>query len=137
MLAYVGGTTTDFVTTTLPDSCNFFDGDTFCQEDTYTGLTVYHSDGSVLTTNGQACTTANNTAPWTADMYDEFGLHLLDGTDSSPNHCHATSSSLGLGSLGRIYTTFNNVAGQHWSRAVLHHWNDSGVQDQPGFLLLR
>ncbi|HIA01289.1 MAG TPA: hypothetical protein EYN66_05180, partial [Myxococcales bacterium] len=72
ILAYVGGGTPDYIMTTLPASCNFFDGSTYCQENSYTGLTIYNSDGSTLTNDAQACTTAPEESEFT-----EHGLHLL------------------------------------------------------------
>lgn len=133
ILVYVGGATRDYITTTLPDTCNFFDPTTFCAENTYTGLTILRSDGTTLTTQGQACTTAPGN-PW-----DEFGLQLLDGLDTREDgHCHAGSTTLGHQELGRIYTTFNSsTTTDTWTHGVHSHWNDDGMFNSPGYLMLR
>jgi hypothetical protein len=131
ILVYVGGSTSDYITTTLPDTCNFFDPGASCAENTATGLTVLRSDGSVLTTQAQACTGPGA-------EYDEFGLHLLDGVESSSAPCHETASTLGHQDNGRLYTTFNSsVIQEFWSNGVHSHWNDAGALNVPGYLLLR
>jgi hypothetical protein len=133
ILAYVGGGTTDYITGTLPASCNFFDGSTFCAENTYTGLTLYTSNGGILTTNAQACTSI------TSQTHNEFGLHLLDGTESGSSHCHTGTGNLGHQDNGRVFTNFagSSSTSTHWTRGVHSHWNESGDHDEPGFLMLR
>jgi len=132
ILAYVGGTTQDYIRTTLPATCNFFDPGTTCAENTYTGLTITGSDGSVLTTQGQACTTAPG------DAYNEFGLHLLDGTESTGAHCNTTSTATGHQGLGRLYTTFNSsIETGFWTTGVHSHWNPTGNVNVPGYLMMR
>ena len=135
VLAYVGGSTTDFITVELPQNCNFFDGSSICEHNSYTELTIYHSDGSVLTDQGQACTTGAGLID--GDIYDEFGLHLLEGTSVDSHHCANTDSTMGHFELGRLYTTFESSQGAYWDAGVHGHWREEGDDSQPGFLLLR
>ena len=134
LYAFVGGTTKDYITTVLPLGCNFFDAKAICYENTFRPFTVYRSDGSVLTSDAQACT-----SNFLSDAYNEFGLHLLDGIDDSVSHCAAnTTSMIGFQNWGRIYTTFNrSTAATYWNGGVHSHWNEAGVANQPGFLMLR
>ena len=135
-MAYVGGATRDYITGTLPEGCNYFDGAGMCEENAEF-FTVYNSNGTTLTTSAQACTTAARTGSWTNDSFSEFGLHLLDGTASYHDHCHHTSSSLGHQSFGRIYTTFERNDGGYWNYGVHSHWNEAGVYNLAGFLMIR
>ncbi len=135
VLAYVGGETTDFITADLPQSCNFFDGDAICEHNTYTGLQIVDSDGSLLTDDGQACTTGRGLIQ--DDPFDEFGLHLLVGTSNDAYHCANTDSQLGQGGIGRLYTTFNSSNGDYWDSGVLNHWNTDAGAAQPGALFMR
>jgi hypothetical protein len=137
VLAYVGGSTDDYITATLPESCNYFDGDTWCRENTYGPFRIYRSDGSLLTPNGYACTTAHNQAEFGGDPFNEFGLHLLDGIESSGLHCHMTPSALGHQDIGRIFTTFEMSTGGYWDEGVHSHWNDAGAFNVPGALMIR
>ena len=135
VLAFVGGEKRDYITTELPPECNFFDGDTICGHNTYTGLTILHSDGSTLTEDGQACTTGQGLIA--GDPYDEFGLHLLDGVSREDFHCAHTESTLGHHGIGRLYTTFNSSNGAHWNLGVHNFWDSSSAPHQPGVLMLR
>ncbi|MBN2497591.1 MAG: hypothetical protein JXR96_23560 [Deltaproteobacteria bacterium] len=138
VLAYVGGSTDDFIYGTLPAGCNFFDGASWCIENTYGPFTLFRSDGSDLTTNAYACTTAHGQSGFSGDPYNEFGLHLLDGLDNAADyHCHATASTLGHQNDGRLFTTFENSAGSYWQNAVHSHFNETGVHNQPGALFIR
>ncbi len=136
-LTFVGGSTTDYVTGELPAECNFFDGSQICEENTYTGLTVYDSDGAVVTDEAQACTTEAGLHP--EDSFDEFGLHLVVGTQQDTFHCFGSEGSpVGHQDWGRIYTTFEGGEhDHHWHTGVHSHWNDDGELNQAGFLLLR
>ena len=83
-MAYVGGDNRrPHNVAALPAGCNFFDGATTCLEDNYGPFEVYLSDGTLLTSTGYACTTAHGEAPFDTDPYDEFGLHLIDGLETS------------------------------------------------------
>lgn len=135
VLAYVGGETTDYITTDLPKDCNFFDGDTICADNTYDGLTIATSDDTVITTEGQACTTGANSVE--NDPYNEFGLHLLAGTATENYHCANASVPLGHGEIGRIYTTFESANGGFWDHGVHSFWDAQAEPNQPGLLLLR
>jgi streptogramin lyase len=137
VLAYVGGSTDDYITATLPAGCNYFDGSTWCRENTYGPFSVYRSDGSILTPNAYACTTAHNQAEFGGDPFNEFGLHLLDGTENQGLHCHATASPLGHQDIGRIFTTFEMSTGGYWDEGVHSHWNDAGAFNVPGALMIR
>ncbi|MBN2493611.1 MAG: hypothetical protein JXR96_03380 [Deltaproteobacteria bacterium] len=138
ILAYVGGSTDDFVTASLPMGCNYFDPSDWCPENAYGPFEVLDSSGSVLTANGYACTTAHGQGAFAGDPYDEFGLHLLDGPDDSdPYHCDQTASGLGHEDMGRIFTSFESSSGDYWDTGIHSHWNDAGLPDQPGALLVR
>ncbi len=132
VMAYVGGTTDDYITAVLPDGCNFFDGSTYCAENTYYGFNVYYSNGSLLTSNGYACTSISS------DTLNEFGLHLLDGPDSNGNHCYDGNIDTGHQDKGRLFTTFESSNSQdYWELGVHSHWNENGQGSQPGALLVR
>lgn len=139
VMAYKGGTTDDYVTMSLVfgggQTCNFFDGATWCAENTYGPNTVYRSNGTALTGNGYACTTAHNAGGFGSDPFSEFGLHILDGTDNSTLHCHATGSSLGSQGIGRLYTTFEMGSGGYWDSGIHSAW--TGAYNEPGALFLR
>ncbi len=137
VLAYVGGTTDDYIYAALPDGCNFFDGASWCRENTYGPFAVYKSDGKLLTDQGYACTTAHRQEEFEADGHDEFGLHLLDGHDGLWAHCHQTPSELGHQNLGRIFTSFEMSDGRFWEMAVHSHFNESGIHNVPGALFVR
>ena len=138
VLLWAGGSTDDYLYAVLPAGCNFFDGSTWCQEDTHGPFPVYRSDDSLLTSDAYACTTANRQGGFDADPYDEFGLHLLDGPDIGPTlHCHMTASSLGFQDIGRIFTTFEDSGGGFWFAGVHSHWNENGDFDVPGALFIR
>ncbi len=137
-LAFVGGNTTDYITGQLPEGCNFFDGEGICPHDTFTGITVYHSDGSILTEDAQACTTGAGQIE--GDIYNEFGLHLIEGPATSTELYHCANGSTNIGNsdnIGRLYTTFESSGGAYWDQGVLHYWNPEGALRQPGFLLIR
>ncbi|MBU1239761.1 hypothetical protein KKF84_15215 [Myxococcota bacterium] len=139
VLAYVGGVVDDYITATLPAGCNFFDGSTWCPDDQFGPFTIERSNGTNLTTNAYACTTAHKAPPYTGDGYDEFGLHLIDGmSDLSGHHCHSNSNSTfidGAGYGGRLFTTFENSAGGYWDNGVHANW--TGTMDQPGMFFIR
>jgi hypothetical protein len=138
ILAWVGGATDNYIYADLPAGCNYFDGSTWCLEDTYGPFTIFTADGSALTTNAYACTTAHNYPPYEGDIYNEFGLHLLDGLDNSePYNCHLTTSTLGVSSIGRIFTSFESSNGSYWNSGVTQHWNNSGELFVPGALFIR
>jgi EGF domain len=136
ILAFVGGSTDDFITATLPSECNYFDGSTWCEENTLGPLNVYNSDGSTLTTDAYACTTAHRNSIWSGDFYDEFGLHLIDGIESSSGHCNSSTSTLGSQGIGRIFTSFYGVS-SYWHTGIFSHWNPIGAVYQPGALFIR
>lgn len=139
VLAYKGGTTDDYITAVLifpgGQVCNFFDGSTWCAENTYGPITVHRSNGAVLTSSAYACTTAHGAGGFGSDPFTEFGLHLIDGLDNNSLHCHATSSGLGTQGIGRIYTTFEMGSGGYWDSGIHSAW--AGVYNEPGALLLR
>ncbi len=138
VMAYVGGSTDDYVLASIPASCNPFDGATICAENSNGPFSVIASDGATLTQNAYACTTAHGADPFAADPYNEFGLHLLDGFDSSNDyHCHQGSSAIGHQGMGRIFVTMEGQANSAWAEGVHSHWNASGQYNQPGALLLR
>ena len=138
-LSYVGGNTTDYIHGTLPSGCNYFDGSTWCEENTFGPFSVYRSDGSEVTSDAYACTTANQKGSYSSDEYDEFGLQLIDGTDTNSRNCHSNgNSSVGHQNRGRIYTTFESSSTtKYWRRGVHSHWNDSGDEEEPGYLMVR
>ncbi|MBN2499055.1 MAG: hypothetical protein JXR96_30980 [Deltaproteobacteria bacterium] len=137
ILAYVGGTTDDYLTASMPQGCNYFDPSGWCSE-TGSAFNIYDSAGHVLTPNGTACTTAHRRDPYAGDPFDEFGLHLLDGGDNEAGrHCYSTASQLGFQDLGRIFTSFESSDGSYWNAGVHSHWNESGAFNQPGALLIR
>ena len=72
VMAYVGGTTDDYITATLPTGYNFFDGSTWCSEVSFGPFPVYDSHDGVITSNGYACTTSHGFSA--LDPFDEFGL---------------------------------------------------------------
>ncbi|MBA2661884.1 MAG: hypothetical protein H0U74_06285 [Bradymonadaceae bacterium] len=132
-LAFVGGSTRNYITGTLKGSCNYFNGATRCGENVAAqmGMTVYRADGTVLTQNAQACTSA------ASDAFNEFGLHIIDGTDTSTHICHQSASMLGHQQIGRIYSTFNSSNGNYWNTGVHSHWNATSTTDQAGYLFIR
>src|SRR6185503_15361126 len=132
------GVTDDYVTVTLPATCNFFDGTTYCQESVYQAGALKSSSGTTLTLNTYACTTAANTSPFGADPFNEFGLHLLDGIDTSaPYHCYQSASVLGFQDQGRLFTSFNDSGGGYWTSGVHSYWSESGSLDQVGMLFMK
>lgn len=136
ILAFVGGTTTDYITGQLPADCNFFAGDEICLHNTYTSLTILNSDGTVLTDQAQACTTGAGLIA--TDPFDEFGLHLIEGVSQSNYHCAwSEDSTMGHEGYGRLYSTFDSSNGAYWPNGVHSHWNEGGTLGQAGFLLLR
>ncbi len=138
VLAYVGGDTDDYITATLPGGCNYFDASTWCPESTYGPFEVYTSDGALLTGLAYACTSAAGRAPFSADPFTEFGLHLLDGPDTSAEyHCFSTDSTLGLQSIGRLFTTFESASGSYWDVGVHSHFDKGGSYNSPGALFIR
>jgi hypothetical protein len=143
VLIYLGGATADYITATLPSSCNFFDGSTWCEEDTTGYFSVYHSNGNVLSSNAQACTTAHQNGSYSSDEYNEFGLHLLNGPENAPaHHCNTSSGHAVQNQIGRIYATLeSDGTNNHWSDAALNHWNTPDATatrvPTPAFLLLR
>ncbi|MBN2499054.1 MAG: hypothetical protein JXR96_30975, partial [Deltaproteobacteria bacterium] len=138
VMAYVGGSTDDYVTAVIPMTCNYFEPTDWCLENTFGPFNVEDSSGAVLTTNGYACTTAHRQGAFFMDPYDEFGLHLLDGLDTNTGYnCHQTASQIGFQNLGRIFTTFEGSGGTYWDTGILSHWSESGELFQPGALLIR
>ena len=138
VLLWVGGSTDDYILAVLPAGCNFFDGSTWCQEDTHGPFQVYRSDDSLLTADAYACTTANRQGGFDADTFDEFGLHLTDGLDDNPTyHCFGTASNLGHQDIGRIFTSFEDSGGMYWSLGVHSHWSDNGNLNVPGAVFIR
>jgi hypothetical protein len=138
IMAYVGGTTDDFVVASLPGGCNFFDGESVCAENSYGPFFIYRSDGRVATETGYACTTAHGGPGFEADPHDEFGLHLLDGGDSSVElHCNVGAGGGGHEGMGRIFATLEESSGAHWATGVDSHWNGDGQVEQPGALFVR
>ena len=130
VLIYVGGTTDDYVTLTLPEGCDFFDGETGCAENTWGPFEVRRSTGELLTDDAYACTSVPG-GP------DEFGLHLIDGLDDFDDlPCTGNSlSTLGHEDLGRIFVTLDTD--DDWRYGVASHWNEDGEPDQPGAILIR
>jgi hypothetical protein len=138
VMAYVGGATDDFVLAHLPGVCNMFDSETWCMEDTAGPFSVFGSDGGKITDQGFACTTAHGQSPFEADQFNEFGLHLLDGPDSSASlHCHQGATSLGHQGLGRIFVTLEGDTTDGWDFGVHSHWSLTGDYNQAGALLVR
>ncbi|MBN2724424.1 MAG: hypothetical protein JXR95_10170 [Deltaproteobacteria bacterium] len=136
-LAYVGGSTDDYITGVLPTDCNYFDHNSLCMENTYGPFTVYNSDGSVFTEDAYACTTAANITPFEADPYNEFGLHIIDGQDTKTNHCNSGTATTGHQGYGRLFTTFEGNNSPFWYYGVHSHWNSSGVYNQNGAIFIR
>ena len=138
VLAYVGGTTDDYVLATLPDGCAWFDGAAWCEENTHGPFSVFRSDGTRATDHAFACTTAHMADPYGADTFDEFGLHLLDGEDGAAGlHCQGGSWPTGHEVAGRLFATFESADGEFWKAGVHSHWNQDGDPDQPGALFVR
>ena len=148
-LWYVGGSTRDYVSVALPSACNFFDGATYCEENKFKDLVVNRSpkadSGSppapTTFAGAQACTTAHHASPWADDPNDEFGIHLLQGTETDPaGHCLSGSTDLGHEGKGRIFATNQRSNGSFWTTGVASHWNAMGVRGsdvaQPGILLV-
>ena len=140
LMAYKGGATDDYITGALVfpggKTCNLFDGSTWCAENTYGPFAVYRSNGTILTSNAYACTTAHNQGGYTSDPFTEFGLHVLDGIENLGGyHCHQTGSGLGTQGIGRIYTTFEMGAGGYWDSGVHSAW--AGPYNEPGALFIR
>ena len=93
--------------------------------------------GEPMTSDAYACTTAAGNHPYEDDIYDEFGLHLLDGVDLlETSHCNHGDENTGLEGYGRLYTTFN-LSGTVWNTGVFSHWDVEGRMWVPGALLLR
>ncbi|MBU1218322.1 hypothetical protein KKF34_15855 [Myxococcota bacterium] len=137
-MAYVGGSTDDYIYGILPSTCNFFDIETVCWDDTHGPFEVYKSDETLVTSDAYACTTAHNSTPYEADTFNEYGLHILDGMNvSTIYHCFSGTNNLtGHQNVGRIFTTFEGTGG-FWPNAVHSHWNEAGVLNQLGVLFLR
>jgi EGF domain len=138
ILGYVGGSTDDYIVAELPWGCNYFDGSTWCEENTFGPFELFSSSGVLLTDNAYACTTAHRNAPYQNDPYDEFGLHIQDGLDVLPSlNCANTASTVGHQNIGRIFTTFESSDGNYWNDGVTSHWNESGQLFQSGALFVR
>jgi len=144
VLAWVGGETDDYITATPPGGCNFFNGDTWCAEDTFGPFAVLSSDGTVITHNAYACTSSfgENDNPHDLDYY-EFGFHLIDGIDALDGwNCNQTTSPLGHQDVGRIFTPFQSYVPttevwHYWDLGVYAHWKEDGLGHEPGALLIR
>jgi hypothetical protein len=135
ILGYIDGTVDDYILASLPKTCNFFDGSSYCQENAYGNITVGLSNGEILSNNVYACTTAHNAHPWENDDYNEFGLHLMDGKETSGAHCHVGETGSGPEKLGRIFTSFMGSDGRFWNLGLHSNWK--GSLDQPGALFIR
>ena len=130
VMAYAGGETDDYILASLPHTCAYFDSAQLCEEDTHGPFPVFSSDGSRVTGNAFACTTAAGEEPYQDDPYDEFGLHLLDGEDvNEAYHCHE--------GLGRLFVTLESSSGSTWDTGLHSHWNGEGSPDVPGALFVR
>ncbi len=140
-LAYVGGEVMDFITGELPEECNFFDGTDICEHNTYTGLTITDSEDETVSSDAQACTNGPDVIEDDDfAIFDEFGLHIIDGHSDEEHHCfQSTDSELSEESYGRIYSTFEGSAGDFWQTGVHSHWREDDVipGGQPGYLMLR
>jgi len=137
VLAWVGGVTDDYVTASLPGDCNYFDPGTWCIENTHGPFTVTDSHSVVVTNDGYACTTAHQQGNFGDDPYDEFGLHIIDGLDSSDSYnCCATEAGTGFQGWGRTFTTFESGDGNYW-QGVTSYWDPNGDFHQPGALFIR
>lgn len=136
VLAFVGGEVDQFVTAQLPATCNFFDGTTTCAESTYGPFVVRNSAGAPITETGYACTNGRRGPGVEADGYDEFGLHLLDGSEFPDQwHCHRGQNPTGVQAIGRIFTTFEGLEVlSHWSDGVHSSW---AAMSAPGALFVR
>lgn len=130
VMAWVGGSTDDYLTLTLPATCNPFDPAANCGENGVTGLKLTESSGKVITNNGQMCSTISDNCG-----YNEVGLHLLDGGENSNCVCHNGSAGSGTQGIGRMWTIFHRSDGGHWPQGVHSAWK--GAYDQPGALLVR
>jgi Fibrinogen beta and gamma chains, C-terminal globular domain len=140
VMGYVGGVTDDYITATLPGGCNYFAGDSWCVEDSYGPFNVYTSDGTIITANGYACTTAHGNPPFAGDPYNGFGLHIIDGYDNKfygNYHCCTTDSLEGSQNMGRLFTSFNSSDGTFWDSGVISYWDNAGALYQPGALFIR
>ncbi|MBU1242041.1 hypothetical protein KJ612_02455 [Myxococcota bacterium] len=138
VLAWVGGVTDSYIVATLPMTCNYFDATVMCDDRTYGPFTIFDAQGQKVTEDGYACTTSHKAAPYTADTYDEFGLHLLDGPGSHVTyHCATTATPTGHEGYGRMFTSFNASNGNFWNAGVHSYWHPTGVLDQPGALFIR
>jgi hypothetical protein len=134
VIFYAGGAVDNWLRITLPVGCNFFDGSSTCAENTLGPFSVYQSNGSLLTASGYACTTANAQEPFQTDPADEMGLQLLDGIETTANHCASTASVTGVGNDGRLFSTGEGSNGQNWGGGVNSSWAAAGV---PGAILIR
>jgi hypothetical protein len=130
VMAWVGGSTDDYLTLALPATCNPFDPAANCGENGVTGLKFTESSGKVITNNGQMCSTISDNCG-----YNEAGLHLLDGGENGNCVCHQGSANTGTQGIGRLWTIFHRSDGGHWSQGVHSAWK--GTYDQPGALLIR
>ncbi len=138
VLAYVGGVTDSYITAALPMTCNYFDASVVCDDQTLGPFTIWAADGSKVTENGHACTTAHKAAPYTADQFDEFGLHLLDGPGNlAAYHCAGTATASGFQAIGRMFTSFNSSTAGYWNSGIHSYWHPTGQHNQPGALFVR
>jgi len=143
VLAYVGGTTDDWITAVLPTGCNFFDARTWCEENTHGPFPVHHSNGALLTANGYACTSSFGQGGHVNDEWYEFGLNLLDGRDHLESYnCNRGSSDLGHENIGRIFLPHQGYNADtqtsvYWYYGAYSHWKEDGDMHQPGALLVR
>ncbi len=139
-LAFVGGNTQDYIRGRLPGTCNFFDPDVSCSQDSEF-FSVFDSEGEVLLDEVRACTNGRHVPGFEDDQFNEFGLHLLHGPVDPDVDTFYCAAGLGGGAepWSRVFTTFEGGTDpQFWSRGVLHHWGqDTENNGQPGMLLIR
>ncbi len=138
VLAYVGGVTDSYITATVPMTCNYFDAAVVCDDRTLGPFTIFDAAGNKVTEAGYACTTAHKTGAYTADQFDEFGLHLLDGPGNyATYHCATTATPTGFQGYGRMFTSFNSSTAGYWNSGVHSYWHPAGTVNQPGALFIR
>jgi len=130
VMAYVGGTTDDYLTVALPLTCNPFDPLADCKPNGVVGLKLVQSDGLTLTNNGQMCGGFADSCG-----YNEFGFHLLDGAATGGCKCHQTGNGTGFQGIGRMWTSFERSDGGYWNSGVHSAWK--GSFNLPGALLIR
>ena len=138
VLAYVGGVTDSYIVATLPKTCNYFDAAVVCDDKTLGPFSITDAAGTVVTADGYACTTAHKTGTYTADQFDEFGLHLLDGPGNMPAyHCGGSATPTGFQGYGRMFTSFNSSTANFWNTGVHSYWHPAGSLNQAGALFVR